>query len=360
MTNILYISYPISDNIIISSERNSNIFRILTQRYTLFQLNSKSIKSIFKNELINMFILFFYGIKIIRYNKIDLIFCEHNRFAFLGVILGKFFKIPCIWDSHGNIKVFNKELNKPPIVGLINYILEIFLIKLVDKIITVSEFDKNLYISMGSKTNKIFVVPVFGACPGYLNSSLASRKKLLRAKLGMDSNKKILMFSGRLSYRPNKIALQYIEKVLIYKINKYRDDCIIYIIGGSDLPRQSNDSIIYTGFVYNIFEYILASDIFIVPQIIGPGVWTKIIDAMSCGVPIVTTEKATCGIPELRNEYNVIINRTLDGFDDKILNLLNNPTKMEELGKNAMRTIELYYNEKLISDKLFKIIESTI
>ena len=63
-----------------------------------------------------------------------------------------------------------------------------------------------------------------------------------------------------------------------------------------------------------------------------------IVEAMACGLPVVTTSKQE--IPNIiQNAYNGYISNDLDILRDMIHYLINNPEKAEEMGRNARQTI---------------------
>jgi glycosyltransferase involved in cell wall biosynthesis len=64
----------------------------------------------------------------------------------------------------------------------------------------------------------------------------------------------------------------------------------------------------------------------------------SLLEAMACGLPVVTTSKQE--IPNIiQNAYNGYISNDLDILRDMIHYLINNPEKAEEMGKNARQTI---------------------
>lgn len=96
-----------------------------------------------------------------------------------------------------------------------------------------------------------------------------------------------------------------------------------------------------------------SAKIYINPSTLSP-IPTSMLEAMSCGCAIVTTE--TCAIPDfIENGVNGYMSNDEDELRSKIEYLLANPDKATEMGLNARKTIEEKFSEQRFLEEWDKI-----
>jgi glycosyltransferase involved in cell wall biosynthesis len=146
-----------------------------------------------------------------------------------------------------------------------------------------------------------------------------------------------LLFVSTLTWEANRQGIRwFVEK--IYPIIKDRiPDVSLYIIGKYDKPFLSNNndqSIHILGFVPDLRETYSSAEIFICPLQFGSGTKIKLLDAMYCGLPIVTTSVGAESIALVDGE-NCFIADTEQGFAEKTIKLLNNQVLWEKFSKGS-------------------------
>jgi len=340
-----------------TNERASGITRVLTKRYDihviLVNYEGKSpIQNLIK-LLLSIPKIYFFGIK---YNA-DIILCELIELGFIGTILSILKGRPCIWDVQRNTLNLCKELNKPKVLEIIYIGIERILWRFVKKVLVSADAEKQAYAVQGLDSRKIEVIPIsadFG-----LTKEIDTDKTNLRNKLGINLNKKILLFFGGLDYQPNKIAAQWINNNLAPAIHdRFGENIDILIVGNGEICNERHHPIVnFLGFKSNIFEYIYASDIVIVPVWKGEGQQTKLIDSMMCAKLTIVNKISSVGIPQLIDGYNTIIAQNKDEFIMKTLIALKNIDNLGEIEINAKRMIETHYNWDRWKQNLYEIIE---
>lgn len=105
-----------------------------------------------------------------------------------------------------------------------------------------------------------------------------------------------------------------------------------------------------------IFEQ---ADILLAPIRVGGGTSFKILEAMACGVPVITTHLGVEGI-EAVNEKEVLIAETAEDLANCVLRILHDEELYKKISVNARKMIEEKYDWKIIVKKLETVYKSAI
>lgn len=221
-----------------------------------------------------------------------------------------------------------------------------------DLILACSENEKNDLIKLYKlNPDRIVIVTNGTTIKGKIEPQ---EKQLCRKLLKIQANEKVVVFIGSY-YKPNNDALEFI----INKILPLAKDMKFIILGtvceflkNKTLPQN----LILLGKVSDeeLDTALKASDIAINPMFSGSGVNIKMLDYMSYGLPIVTTE---CGARGIKTEglQPMIISR-IDEFYENIKKLDCDIKLSLKLSADGQDLISKYYNWESISRKLESII----
>lgn len=273
-------------------------------------------------------IFYFFTIKkIIRQNNISHLIIEHPYYGWLGYLLQKFCKVKLIVHSHNIESERFKSLNKSWWKILWDY--EKWIHNKANYSFFINENDMQYALQHFKLQAGKCTVITYGfdlqQIPAIEQKQKASLK--IREQYKIDTTDKILLFNGTLNYKANlnalDIILQHINPLLIKNNFNYK-----IIVCGKGLPDDYNElrqyqNIIYAGFVDDIVEYYLATDIFINPVNDGGGIKTKIVEALGFNVSLVTTQSGAIGIPQniVVNKMIVIEDENWQGFAKAVINI---------------------------------------
>lgn len=98
-----------------------------------------------------------------------------------------------------------------------------------------------------------------------------------------------------------------------------------------------------TGYVADVAPYLAQCGVFIVPLRAGGGMRVKILEALSRGLPVVTTTLGCEGIA-VRHGEHVLIADTPTDFAKAVLDVLGDPALAAALARNGRRLIETTYD----------------
>lgn len=230
--------------------------------------------------------------------------------------------------------------------------------KFVDRFLIVNESLKNELVTLGISSNLIKFVPNGVEIPA--ESCLGERvKQRMRESLKLHYEK-IVIFTGRLSEEKNlDILLLAWQRV----IKKYPAAHLI-ILGEGCKERNIQPKILHLrsslgleenvhllGKVNNVFDYLLASDIFILPST-SEGLSNSLLEAMAAGLGIIAGDN-----PGNRQLVKDGINGILvkPGGEENIYSALSNLLGKEDytrkLGENARQTVEDDFSMENIAAK---------
>lgn len=191
-----------------------------------------------------------------------------------------------------------------------------------------------------------------------LSTFKLSETSLLKAKrkeeLALPKNKKIILSIGRLVKEKGIFEL---AEALPYLPEEY---VVMYVGDGPEkekLQRQEmyNNRLFLVGQIPNdkVREYLLASDIFILPSY-SEGLPTVVIEAMALKIPIICTKVG--GVPDLFGKYsNLLIQpRSVQDIVTRVKELANNPVFQEGVTEELYQRVHENYSAADNAIKLVK------
>jgi glycosyltransferase involved in cell wall biosynthesis len=160
--------------------------------------------------------------------------------------------------------------------------------------------------------------------------------------------KQRIVFVGNMSVPHNVFAATYVTNTIMPAlINKY-PTLTFQIIGAhpvqeiTDLENRNNTHV--QGFVDDLYKELLNSDIFVAPMFFSAGIQNKVLEAMACGVPVVTTPAVAESL-DCTSENELFTAETADSFIDICLHLLSYESMRRDTGSKG--------KEKIIKDFSF-------
>jgi O-antigen biosynthesis protein len=150
-----------------------------------------------------------------------------------------------------------------------------------------------------------------------------------------------LMFIGGFVHQPNKDGMLWFAKAIFPRIRKKINGIKLIIIGSKPtvdiLALQSND-IFVAGYVQDPTENFKSSRVFVAPLRYGAGVKGKILEAMSYGLPVVTTAIGVEGL-DLEPGKNVLVANEPDEYADAVVSLYSSKELWLTLSQNGLHYV---------------------
>ena len=169
-----------------------------------------------------------------------------------------------------------------------------------------------------------------------------------------------LIFIGNLSYVPNIEAAKFISKK-IFPLLQEKVPNIKILISGSNpskkVLRLSNENIKVTGWVDDIRETYCSGKVFFAPMSLGSGLQNKLLEAMSLGIPCITSNlcNESLGATHMKN---IIIGNSVEQYISQILNILSKPELISEIEKNGREFVNKKFSWESSNKILMEILKT--
>ena len=171
-----------------------------------------------------------------------------------------------------------------------------------------------------------------------------------------------ILFCGALWTAANSEGLYWFCSRIWPEVKKVFPLLKLLIVGSGKLPDQYNaltedDSLVFTGVVDDVKPWYNKASIAIVPLLSGSGTRLKILEAMSLGVPVVSTAKGAEGI-DYTDGTDMIIADQASTFAGKVIHLLRNKEQRLFIRNNGRKLVQANYDWNTIGSSLANFINT--
>jgi glycosyltransferase involved in cell wall biosynthesis len=180
-------------------------------------------------------------------------------------------------------------------------------------------------------------------------------KKEAKESIGLDPKNLIIGYHGRLA---NEKGIKILVRVYKQLSRKYKNLRLLILGDGLEELKHfvKEKGAIYVTGKKNVIPYLQAMDIYCMPSFTETSC-LSLIEAMSCELPVITTNAGMIGDYVKDNENGLIIEKknTYSLFK-AIKNLINNDEKKKTLGVAARKTVLEIFDWEVTSKKIIKIL----
>lgn len=144
-----------------------------------------------------------------------------------------------------------------------------------------------------------------------------------------------LVFTGNMSYAPNVNAVEYLANEILPIVRKTLPEVKLYIAGATPDPRikkVASEHIIVSGWLDDIRDAYAQSRVFIAPMRIGTGLQNKLLEAMSMGLPAITTPLANGSLGATPDE-EILVGSNATELAQHIITLLTDKEKAARIAQ---------------------------
>lgn len=156
-----------------------------------------------------------------------------------------------------------------------------------------------------------------------------------------------IVFHGSMRYQANADAILYFVEEIYPLVKRQVPNARLYVVGYKPPPAvrtlARDPSIIVTGFVEDVRDYLNRAQVAIDPLRIGAGLQNKVLESMSMALPVVATPLANEGIGATPGEH-LILADTPEDFAAHIVRLFRDETLRQRIGTAARAFIQRHWS----------------
>jgi len=186
------------------------------------------------------------------------------------------------------------------------------------------------------------------------------------AKLSHEGRESVL-FAGKLDVWANEMMIDCIIKEIAPRVHTVMPDTIFEFVGANppkslftlaeNYPLANRIKII--GTVPHLQQFYHQAAVFIHPHSGASGIQNKLLEAMACGCPVVTSITGAQGIP-VEDGKEILIGQNIEELAGNVVMLLKNIKLRETLAENARKKIEQFHSWESINLALDEIINELL
>jgi glycosyltransferase involved in cell wall biosynthesis len=164
-----------------------------------------------------------------------------------------------------------------------------------------------------------------------------------------------LVISGKMSYHANITMTLNLCQVVMPKIWAKRPEVKLWIVG-KDPSREilelgTDPRVTVTGTVEDIRPYLQRATVAVAPLAYGVGIQNKILEALSCATPVVTTPQGISAL-EVTPGRDLLVAQEPEAFAEQVLQLLLNPQQRQCIGQAGRLYVEQHHKWETIAAQL--------
>jgi O-antigen biosynthesis protein len=158
------------------------------------------------------------------------------------------------------------------------------------------------------------------------------------------------LFIGGYLHRPNVDGAVWLVRKIMPSIWSRRPDIRLTLLGAdppAEISSLANDRVLVPGYVADVADFFLSARVFVAPLRYGAGVKGKIGQALSYGLPIVTTTVGADGF-SFENGVTGMIADMPDAFADAALEVYEDRELWSRLASNAFSLLEPFTSANVL------------
>lgn len=168
-----------------------------------------------------------------------------------------------------------------------------------------------------------------------------------------------VLFAGNMGYPPNVLACEFLGRDVLPLLKREKSDIRITLSGArpaAAITEMASENIEVTGWVDDMRDSYSRARLFVAPMKIGTGLQNKLLEAMSMGIPCITTPLANNAL-QAEDGNQIVLATSPKDFSDRIIELLADPEKAAAIGESGRKFVQGRYSWTAQTQPLLDILK---
>ena len=171
-----------------------------------------------------------------------------------------------------------------------------------------------------------------------------------------------VVFCGNMQYRPNIDASRYLVEEIMPIVWKSYPQARLLLAGATPkmaVRQLANNNVTVSGSVEDIRPCYASGHIFVAPMRIGSGLQNKLLEAMSMGVPCVTTQLANASLKAVDGKQ-ILIGDDANSLAAAIVRLLDDESLRKQIAAEATQYVHENFSWQSAGKELEAVLQKAI
>jgi glycosyltransferase involved in cell wall biosynthesis len=169
-----------------------------------------------------------------------------------------------------------------------------------------------------------------------------------------------VLFVGAMFRKVNEEAAVYFIEDVLPKLEQKIAPVKFYVVGSSpssSLRRRVSAQVVVTGFVDDLSYYYRRCQVLVAPLFVGGGMIFKVLQAMSFGLPVVSSSVANEGIEAVDGDEILIADKAED-FAERLASVMRNEELWERISSGACAFVNSRYSWNVVMQDYLRNVDS--
>jgi glycosyltransferase involved in cell wall biosynthesis len=287
---------------------------------------------------------------------------------FINVLANLFSKRKVILHVTGMGVLYSNRTFSYVMLRWISNIIYWLMINFSSRVIVQNEDDKKQLQKLSFKAGKVVLIKGSGVDTDFFSFDALNRKNF-REKYKIAAEDVLFICVTRLIWEKG-----IKEMVTAFQeLHENHPHLKLMVVGAPfiDNPRnvsvdyinsvKSDGHIIFTGKHNEIQKLLSAADVFLYPSYYREGVPRSVLEALSVGLPVITTDTPGCNIT-VKHTFNgyLIKPRSVGEISDAVRKLVDNRSELPQMGVNSRAIALKVFKDTIVFDQMAQVYELVI
>lgn len=166
-----------------------------------------------------------------------------------------------------------------------------------------------------------------------------------------------VLYVGSFRHLPNVLGYKKLRDEIMPNVWRRVPGAVLRVVAGPDPEKYCGESgrdkrIVLHSFVEDVRPLYARATVVAVPLVVSAGTNIKVMEAMACRKPVVTTPIGCAGLG-LIDGHDACIREHAPAFAEAVIDLLSDDARRERIAVEARRTVEQRFSWEAIADAAF-------